>query len=658
MSIKTYSSNEWNQYLFNNWTNLTADGKGIQSLNGIEAFGELLIHISLNINYLTNILQMKSLFNLKTLSLNGNKLQDIQSIQYLKQLEELNLSTNQISNIDPLASLVNIEILNLARNKITSILKLSNLFKLKYLNLIRNKLEHFFLDNSLIHLETLLLEGNNIHSFNLVTCPNLIYLDLSYNRIVDIQSVSNLSKLKRIIMDDNQIENINVLNRLYNLEIISAFKNEIKMVDFESEILDKLIKLNLDYNKIESLSINTPNLKELFLENNKLNHLPESVCKWRQLELVYLNKNNLQNLDCLIFSSKLHKMEVNDNQISNVDVLINNLPNLKEIELNNNKIKQVNFKNDHYILVRLDLANNQIDNIDLSKLINLKRLDISFNRIKNIDSLRNLVELTRIEAQNNEIEDISVLESLKNLIILSFSNNKIKSIESIKNLNKLLIINFNQNEIADLNPLNKLNNLLILLFNNNRINLLADSFLNRSNRIRSIDLSNNLLESNIKLSYSYLDTLILRSNHIENIMIENKTQIKFLDISDNKIRNITNTLNMNGLIKLNMSYNQIEYGEIANRIDNLIEIGFIDKESIKFYEKVRNERVVRRVGNSLFLKAYFVLIQSDLNFLSCTTQFELLKRNIHLNLFYSFQIDRFFNSCKLSDLYKLNVFKY
>ncbi|CAL6038518.1 leucine-rich_repeat domain-containing protein [Hexamita inflata] len=93
----------------------------------------------------------------------------------------------------------------------------------------------------------------NIQNFDKVTqMQQLVYLDLSYNKITDISIIVNMPGLTSLILSNNQISDISPLASLNNLQ-----------------------ELKLDFNLIEDISVLKPlmNLGCVWLFNNKITNL-------------------------------------------------------------------------------------------------------------------------------------------------------------------------------------------------------------------------------------------------------------------------------------------------------------------------------------------------------------------------------------------------
>jgi len=76
----------------------------------------------------------------------------------------------------------------------------------------------------------------------------------------------------------------------------------------------------------------------------------------------------------------------------------------------------------------------QINNINPD---NIKELDLWNNKLRNISGVKLFKNLEFLNIENNEITDISVIQDLKKLIILYLSGNEITDISVLENLNNL-----------------------------------------------------------------------------------------------------------------------------------------------------------------------------------------------------------------------------
>jgi len=116
-------------------------------------------------------------------------------------------------------------------------------------------------------------------------------------------------------------------------------------------------------------------ITELYLINNELTSIPESICSLINLQKLYLSNNKITNIPEFI-SSLIHlrQLILSNNQITSIPESICSLINLQELYLYNNKITNIPY----YI----------------SSLINLRKLHLSYYEITNIpESIGSLINL-------------------------------------------------------------------------------------------------------------------------------------------------------------------------------------------------------------------------------------------------------------------------
>ena len=199
---------------------------------------------------------------------------------------ELRLDNRGISHFTEYPEITTISSLNrlsLAHNKIKSLpLSISNLFNLTHLTLCNNHLQE--LPTSITKLENLISLNLSINKLKFLPknfyFKNLQILDLSYNNLTEDVSSLPLSlyqnnKIRALYIADNDLEM--VPDGLYNfrgfLEILSLRANDIiNLPDWIGDFI---------------------NIKELYLNQNRLVVLPPNLAKLRQFRE---NQRNAENL--------------------------------------------------------------------------------------------------------------------------------------------------------------------------------------------------------------------------------------------------------------------------------------------------------------------------------------------------------------------------
>lgn len=247
---------------------------------------------------------------------------DLSVFELFINLKELYLIKNNITDITPLFKCTNLVILYLQINKIKSIIGIEQLTQLEKLNLFQNELNEQF-----IHI------NKN---------KNLQYIDLSDNKIENIEFFNNTTSFISINLANNQISNIDALKDNEYLEHLDISGNKIGKYD-DIQVLHKL-----------------KNLKSLYLSSI---YYGDNILTNGILYKHYFFSNfpNLQVLDHEIINDKFRKMAISDLEV---------LKNI--IDLKIHYIQEKYRKEKYYILF--------INNKNISYLNDvLKPLNFYFN---------------------------------------------------------------------------------------------------------------------------------------------------------------------------------------------------------------------------------------------------------------------------------------
>ena len=265
-----------------------------------------------------DVTQVPSLPDLLQLDLSYNMITSLADLplKRLSALLHLNLEGNTIETLpsDSLSALGDLQTLSLAKNniKILSEDSLSGLSHLRELSLSDNKLHVLNATwwQHTEHLETLQLSNNEIsviedHTFT--SLPRLTHLSLANNGLTSLQrySFSRLNKLQHLILDGNGLVTIPAVafSGLANLHLLSLSSNPIAKIGYRdfyklpvNEVhlcnmpvlrivdpgafydLHNLLVLQMHDNPnlaylARGAFVQTPNLHELYLHNNKLTTL-------------------------------------------------------------------------------------------------------------------------------------------------------------------------------------------------------------------------------------------------------------------------------------------------------------------------------------------------------------------------------------------------
>ncbi|XP_070580942.1 toll-like receptor 3 [Ptychodera flava] len=367
----------------------------------------------------------------------------------LHNLTELNLAFNRMKTIpeDMLINTLQLKNLNLAGNQLQSVNlgKDLNLSHLKKLNISHN-----------------ILAGLREGYFTALKGASLSVLDLSYNRITDIENGTFLS-----------VKSIKTVN------VSASFKGDLSdlvrklSTPLKGKSIYQLILRNLNLQGIDAgmfAGFESEELGHLDLSFNNITTLIDksSFVGLDKLRYLVLDNNNLHHFDggALVELKSLHSLSLNDNALSvlarNTFSSISSLP-LKYLYIRNNKITSIEpgactgLAN----LLNLNLYNNQIhqrlsaDNFE--GLRGLERLDLGHNKASlNAKAFDNLKNLTHLYLNLNGMTSINVRPSpfrrLTSLKTLDLSNNNMNSLaeDTLANLFLLETLYLQHNNLAGL----------------------------------------------------------------------------------------------------------------------------------------------------------------------------------------------------------------
>lgn len=241
-----------------------------------------------------------------------------------------------------------------------------------------------------------------------------------------------------------------------NLRIVDAFGCSVKEVTKQSFYgLTKVQKIVLDDNKIEKIVENSfddlTELNLLYLDNNKITDLPIKLFeKLENLDTLYLNGNQLTKLDENLFrnNKKLALLHLNENKLQTLPAgIFDGLTQMRQIWLKSNEIVDLpaNIFDQCDSLVDIDLSRNKLKTIDanlLSKLGALREVSFSFNPLDYIDLAvfdKNdyLTEFYFNGVATTDIRHIDRVDQMKNIKGLSFHNGCVGDQFHEGNLDKL-----------------------------------------------------------------------------------------------------------------------------------------------------------------------------------------------------------------------------
>ncbi len=331
----------------------------------------------------------------------------------------------------------------------------TQLLSLKFIGLVASKDKHVFnfLENLLISHSNEDIRGNAasiiIRNFPDKAKKPIVWAlkhensNISLIQIINSLGKTSVSDLKSLLKVKNHVNyegNIffpSGYHPILNLNSSEVY-DIIKIENIQN--LTKLKKLYLNFNQIIEITglDNLSNLRSLHLQGNRISKI-SGLNNLKNLEYIYLNNNEITEISGFNFNVNLKTIQLFNNSISKIKGLRNNL-NLEVLNLRNNNINEIRGLTSLKNLKRLDLSNNQITEIKgLENLRKLEFLDLSYNNINEINRLRKLKKLRFLDLRHNKITDIKGMANLKKLQHLYLGFNRIRRDFNTDSLNHIKI---------------------------------------------------------------------------------------------------------------------------------------------------------------------------------------------------------------------------
>jgi Leucine-rich repeat (LRR) protein/protein-tyrosine phosphatase len=298
-------------------------------------------------------------------------------------------------------------------------------------------------------------------------------------------------------------------------------------------------------------------------------------------------------------------------------------------------------------LVNLNLNSNRFDRLPASllTLTNLESLSLASNDVDTLEGIEKLTKLVTLEVQINGLGQLPQhLSKLKNLKKINLSSNEIKSIENIANLPNLEILNLSSNRIQEVpDNIGTLESLNELILTGNQIKKISPQITKLKKLTQIYFTSNQLTEIPENFGeLSSLVTLDFRKNQIKRLppkIFANMPNVKIIDLSYNKLRELPTVDHLSTLKELNVSNNKLtQFPEsiLDLAINHTLKKLDISCNYLAKLPKCRQEHI-DKLKCWFFYKNFFVEIPEEileeLNYATKETFFDALPDKILDNVF-------------------------
>ncbi|KAA1244898.1 T9SS type A sorting domain-containing protein [Aquimarina sp. RZ0] len=361
---------------------------------------------------------------------------------------------------------------------------------------------------------------------------------------------------------------------------------------------------------------------DINFKNALLNHAPaidtngDGIINTEEAEEVTrldLKNSNITDLTEIKYFINLTYLEISNNQLENLDITKNT--KLGTLYCNSNKLSTLDLSQNLY-LSTLFLFKNKLTSLDISNNTNLYHLQVANNNLSSLDLL-NSINLRFLDIQSNPLTTIDVSKN-RELTNLTIGNNELVSLDVTQNIN-LTALTIERNALTSLD-------------------------ISQNIKLKSLSINNTLIESldvfqNVNLTHLYMINIGLSS-----LDVTQNSNLTNLYINGSKLSSLDVTQNSN-LISLSVNYSLLKQLDVTQNI-SLRKLGCYSNELINL-DVTNNVDLVdlKCYGNQL--TKLDVSGNSDLKYLWCGgNQLESLDaRNCNLS-----QVD-FTNNPKLTKVY-------
>lgn len=292
-------------------------------------------------------------------------------------------------------------------------------------------------------------------------------------------------------------------------------------------------------------------ISEMVLKN--VSYIPDDSFKDLEITDLSIDGSNLENISENAFRNNKKIKRLLMSGLKSPNVIPDN--SLKYLE---NSTKSLLFNNNH---LNSDTLNQHFNKFKLLK--SLQYLNLRNNRLYRIYlDLSNFSNLNYLDLVNNSIFDIKITGNFTNLELSHNNMIELKKnmFTGLKFLN-CLNLSYNLVEALETGIFSDLKQLNQLYLKNNRIKFIELDWIHSNNSVKMLDLSNNYIEKFSIKNFQNLKYLNLSKNKI-NFISDIRPEIKLLsiDISDNLFESIPFELiySSQNIEFINLSRNKIK----------------------------------------------------------------------------------------------------
>lgn len=238
--------------------------------------------------------------SLTHLTISNCGLSTIAGLEDVEKLTHLDASSNTIRNLEPISDMTSLLDINLMHNAVTGLEALGNLYNLEKLNISYNSVTSLAPLAGCSKLTRLEADNNQIPQLQgIEKLPLLSYLSVNFNQLTSISPMANCAELTELHIANNQLTDISIVGTLLKLDVLDFAYNQIAILP----------------NWAEGCVLRT-----IDGSHNQLTTI-DSLAQLEQISYVYMDYNALTAIDSLADCYHLVQINVFGNEISDVSAL-------------------------------------------------------------------------------------------------------------------------------------------------------------------------------------------------------------------------------------------------------------------------------------------------------------------------------------------------
>jgi len=327
---------------------------------------------------------------MQNLDLSNKSLSDLHMLDHFcPEIEKLDVSSNQLQQLGGIPQYV--RQLSVRNNSLTNLTTWVQLQHLQYLDISGNGLDSLDGLCDLLHLRELRADNNKLASLDGVfDLDSLLDLSVKNNKlaVVDLQT-ADMKRLERLDLSGNELVDVRGLDSLPALTQLDISSNRLQTFPpTDAQPITTLKSLILSHNQLEAVDLTAiPNLQSVYLDGNKLSHLPNAGSRHTIITLSMRDEApttafELSSSDLKLFSDLTH-LDLSGTPLSDFPL-------------------DTPFLNLHTL--GLALTGLQILPSIFGKLApNIRDLNLNLNAIKDLRPLRGIAKLNRLYVAGNRL---------------------------------------------------------------------------------------------------------------------------------------------------------------------------------------------------------------------------------------------------------------